>query len=73
MRCEGSKYPARGGEMSSFRFDEVAYRLVSSKWFDRVIIATIVVNCCFLALNDPTKPSTEQASRRPPHQLDAHG
>lgn len=53
--------------MSSFRFDEVAYRLVSSKWFDRVIIATIVVNCCFLALNDPTKPSTEQASRRPPH------
>eukprot|EP00752_Nemacystus_decipiens_P004767 g4338.t2 len=46
--------------MSSFRIDEVAYRLVSSKWFDRVIIATIVVNCCFLALNDPTKPSTEQ-------------
>lgn len=68
-------YPAaRGGahdihiDMSSFRLDEVAYRLVSSKWFDRVIIATIVVNCCFLALNDPTKPSTEQASFPPLQQ-----
>eukprot|EP00903_Cladosiphon_okamuranus_P008160 g7859.t1 len=46
--------------MYSFRIDEVAYRLVSSKWFDRVIIATIVVNCSFLALNDPTKLSTQQ-------------
>ncbi|CAM9215633.1 unnamed protein product, partial [Hapterophycus canaliculatus] len=46
--------------MCNIRIDELAYRLVSNPWFDRVIIATIIVNCFFLALNDPTKYSHEQ-------------
>lgn len=46
--------------MCNLRIDEAAYILVSNPWFDRVIIATIVINCIFLALVDPTKSSDEQ-------------
>lgn len=48
--------------MYSFRIDEIAYRLISNPWFDRVICLTIIVNCVFLALNDPTKTSNAQVS-----------
>lgn len=46
--------------MCNLRIDEVAYSLVSNPWFDRVVIGTIVINCIFLALVDPTKSSNEQ-------------
>lgn len=46
--------------MCNLRIDELAYRLVSNPWFDRVIITTIIINCFFLTLNDPTKDSSEQ-------------
>ncbi|CAM9843940.1 unnamed protein product [Ectocarpus sp. 6 AP-2014] len=46
--------------MSNVRIDEIAYRLVSNPWFDRVIVLTIIVNCYFLALYDPTRASNEQ-------------
>ncbi|CAM9483745.1 unnamed protein product, partial [Ectocarpus fasciculatus] len=46
--------------MCNLRIDEIAYRLVSNPWFDRVIVLTIIVNCYFLALYDPTRASNEQ-------------
>lgn len=52
--------------MCNLRVDELAYQLVSNPWFDRVIITTIIINCFFLALNDPTKNSNEQVGISPP-------
>ncbi|CAM9163005.1 unnamed protein product [Choristocarpus tenellus] len=46
--------------MFGTRVDEATYSLVFNPWFDRVIVATILVNCLFLALYDPTM-SEEQA------------
>jgi hypothetical protein len=41
--CLGPKNPLRRGFIL----------LVHNKWFDRFILATIMANCIFLAINDP--------------------
>ena len=38
------------------RVRRAAWRLIRWKWFDRIVIAAIFINCAFLAMYDPLSP-----------------
>ena len=40
-----------------------AWRLIRWKWFDRTVMAAIVVNCAFLAMYDPTQPDDSSGNQ----------
>ena len=40
-----------------------AWRLIRWKWFDRIVIAAIFINCAFLAMYDPLSPADSSWNR----------
>ena len=40
-----------------------AWRLIRWKWFDRTVMAAIVINCAFLAMYDPTQPDDSSGNQ----------
>ena len=45
------------------RVRRAAWRLIRWKWFDRIVIAAIFINCAFLAMYDPLSPADSSWNR----------